>query len=203
MSLVNDIVKQMLETHTGGEKFFDNLDERFRDADVLQEFYNNLVDKYWRPNVEFVVSGKFGMFFANHFSHLRPVLVRGGLRHCPSLNGELEYLRERLSGIDCVFIDDSFFMGRTRFAIKIELERLGARLIDTVVIYDGGKAKCEGVNSLYRYYDHHPTQAEKDGAEGIIFKQVKHRYGMKTSGTESWTIETGTHNGIDFVKIIE
>lgn len=157
MSLVNDIVKQMLETHTGGEKFFDNLDASLQNSEVMEVFYKTLIDKYWRPDVELIVSGKFGMFFANYFEHLRPIVVRGGLRKNPTLNEELEYLRGRIEGIDCVFIDDSFFLGRTRLAIKNEVERLGGRLIDTVVIYDGGKYKLDSVKSLYRYYDHHPV----------------------------------------------
>lgn len=154
MSLINNIVKQMLETHIGGEKFFDNLDESFRDADVMQEFFDKIVEKYWRADIEFVVSGKFGMFFSNHFPILNPIVVRGGLRR-GNMDGELEYLRERVSGINIVFIDDSFYMGRTRHSIRKEVERLGAKFLKTVVIYDGSKTKDDSVNSLYRYYDNH------------------------------------------------
>lgn len=154
MNILDNIVKQMLEEHKGGEKFFDNLDASVRDKDILSKFYLDFVSKYWAIDTEIIVSGKFGVFFANMFPHISPVVVRGGLRK-GTLEGELEYLRGRLSGIKCVFVDDSFYAGRTRNAIRNELERIGAKLTKTIVIYDGSHFKDYTVESMYRYYDHH------------------------------------------------
>ena len=150
MKLLNDIVREMLETHKGGEKFFDNLDESLRNKAIIQELCDIVP---WRIDTELIVSGTFGQFFHNYSPLFHPIIVRGGLRKDPTLN--LEYMRDRISGIDCVFIDDSFFLGRTRDAIKKEVERLGGRLIQTYVIYDGSKIKDNSVSSLYRYYDNH------------------------------------------------
>lgn len=60
-----------------------------------------------------------------------------------------------LEGKRVVFLDDSFYLGRTRDAIRKELERNGASLVGTIVAYDGSKEKDSTVKSLYKYYDNY------------------------------------------------
>ena len=45
--------------------------------------------------------------------------------------------------------------GGLRDVIKNELEKYGARLAKTFVIYDGSREKDDTVHSLYRYYDNY------------------------------------------------
>ena len=54
-----------------------------------------------------------------------------------------------------VFIDDSYYLGRTRDKIKMAIEEKNGTLINTYVFYDGSKTKDDSVKSFYRYYDFH------------------------------------------------
>lgn len=162
---INEIVKDMLEQHIGGEVFFDNLDKNMRDIDIANMFY----DKIAFSSFEFdriVLSGKFGIFFYNYIAQYNqeflvkysPLLIRGGLRH-DTMNGELEYLSHSIYGKKFLFIDDSFYSGHTRDAINEEIKRCCGEIVGTYVIYDGSKEKDKTVKSLYRYYDNYKGDA--------------------------------------------
>jgi len=51
-----------------------------------------------------------------------------------------------------IFIDDSFYSGKTRNCIDAELQKYDSKIIRTIVCYDGSKEKDDTVSSLYRYY---------------------------------------------------
>lgn len=154
---IDKIVKEMLETHIGGEVFFDHLDEAVRNncaiVDSLIESIPQLEDK------KIILSGKFGKFFLSYLELLdiktkKAILVRGGLRKSEDNSDILGILFDGCDEIyeEFIFIDDSYYSGKTRDAIAIQLSKLKSRIVDTYVVYDGSKTKDENVHSLYRYY---------------------------------------------------
>lgn len=87
------------------------------------------------------------------------ICVRGGLRS-GNLVDDISYLP--LEGKRVVFLDDSYYLGRTRNVIKEELERNGAKLLKTIVAYDGSKVKDKDVVSLFRYYDNYKEEVKDE-----------------------------------------
>jgi hypothetical protein len=144
VELLNKIVIDMLREHEGGEKFFDALDANLQNGDIVHELWRKV------PDCKAIVSGKFGRFFMNLYPGYDTIVVNGGLRKGPI--DSLEYIKDSINGRNFIFIDDSFYLGRTRDKIKAEIEKWGGRLIGTYVIYDGSRVKDETVTSLFRYY---------------------------------------------------
>ena len=142
---LNDLVSDLLRQHNGGEVFFDHLDEALRNSSTIMEA---LIKTLREKTGRIICSGKFGRVFAN-VAPEPVIVVNGGLRSGEKID-DLSYLD--LKGQKFIFVDDSFYLGRTRDRIKDELERQGAHLIHTFVIYDGSKIKDENVTSLYRYH---------------------------------------------------
>ena len=108
-------------------------------------------------DVNIIVSGKFGTFFSNwytvntNWADQMIINVNGGLRTGFSIDN-LDYLSEYIRNNKFVFLDDSYYSGKTQRAVKNEIERLGGKLVNTFVIYDGSVNKSDDVKSLYRYY---------------------------------------------------
>lgn len=152
---LDKIVKEMLEQHIGGEIFFDNLDQAIQTEPIIEQLYN-MVEKH-NYDVNIIVSGKFGNFFSNwymvntNYANQMVISVNGGLRTGLSIDN-LDYLKEYIKNNKFVFLDDSYYSGKTRRAVQSEIERLGGRLVNTFVIYDGSLDKSNNVKSLYRYY---------------------------------------------------
>lgn len=150
MNALDLIVKEMLKQHKGGEKFFDHLDLAVQSKPIIDK----LIELIQEKNI--IVSGKFGVFFSNYIKDqgfdLNLILVSGGLRKNTPIEN-LEYMRIEIRGKDFVFVDDSFYSGKTRDVVKLEIERNGGRLNQTYAIYDGSKVKDISVESLYRYYE--------------------------------------------------
>jgi|SaaInlStandDraft_4_1057021.scaffolds.fasta_scaffold27367_2 hypothetical protein len=160
---LNMLVKEMIKEHTGGEEFFDALDEAVRNEswfDILntqsyryaETRFKDLYPSTVCPTI--VVSGKFGLYFKEWYEEFGSVLlVNGSLRHGSIM--DLSPFRRTIQNETFIFLDDSFFKGRTRNKIKAELERNGGKLLHTFVVYDGSREKDPDVTSLYRYWDHH------------------------------------------------
>jgi len=151
---LDKIVKEMLEQHTGGEIFFDHLDKAIQTTPIINQLYD-LVFQY-HDDVKIIVSGKFGNFFSNWFTATFKtdemiINVNGGLR-TGDLIDNLDYLKSYIKDKKYIFLDDSYYSGKTQRAVRNEIERLGGKLINTFVIYDGSVNKSDDVKSLYRYY---------------------------------------------------
>ena len=142
----------MLEEHEGGEKFFDNLDSEVLKEPILETLISSVKGQHKFAYA--IVSGKFGTFFHNYLatknSDKRIYVVEGGLRKTQTL--DLTYMKDSIIGNEFIFLDDSYYLGRTRDTIKKEIERLGGTLIHTYVIYDGSKGEDESVSNLYKYF---------------------------------------------------
>jgi hypothetical protein len=104
-----------------------------------------------------IMSGRFGCGFMNYVLPHASIAIKcwtvnGGLR-----KGEPIISLQRSFGavpkLKFLFIDDSFYEGRTRLVISNELERCGHKLVDTYVLYDGCSIKQPNVRSLFRYHN--------------------------------------------------
>src|SRR5262245_17420612 len=153
--LIDPIVQELLDRHVGGVEFFDHLDATWRSprgwpvvrtllARALVQPYPDGPGPFEKtfPGAAPVRTGRFGMFLHNAFG-FGVLLVTGGLRTTAPMD-DLWYLRPRLErgpSRDFILVDDSFFSGTTRAAIRTELERQGGRLVHSYVIYDGGRER--------------------------------------------------------------
>ena len=79
------------------------------------------------------------------------MLLNGGLRHIEKIS--LEHIADRIRKKDFIFIDDSYYLGRTRDVIRAEIERLKGNFQHTYTIYDGSKWKDKNLTSLFRYHE--------------------------------------------------
>ena len=154
---IDRIVRELLEKHTGGVRFFDALDAAWRTrpscAHVVDYFVNLAADL----DVDgYVSTGRFGMYLHNSYGSLfsNLILVTGGLRTGAPMD-PLDYLRDDIHDRVFCLLDDSLYSGRTRSLISAELQRHGGALSHTMVIYDGGRDWSPFVTSLYRYYDYY------------------------------------------------
>lgn len=153
------LVNECLMQHEGGEQFFDAIDEKLRNDKSL---INMIIDKIIK-NEEFdyiIVSGKFGNVFLNHCNtylndnfNEKIILVNGGLRKDHVIISFWE--NYNITNKKIIFIDDSYYLGRTRDKIKKAVEENHGIFVNTYVFYDGSKDKDDHVHSFYRYYDFH------------------------------------------------
>lgn len=156
-----DKVNELLEQYIGGQIFFSELDKAVKfDREVLESLLdeiNNLFGK--NHNICTIASGEIGLAMHNLGVKV-DYLVPGGLRHDPS-KINLAPFKSDIEGKKFLFIDDSYFSGKTAMVVKEEIERLGGTFVGSLVAYDGSKIKEDSVWSLYRYYDYHDILGRK------------------------------------------
>lgn len=149
---LDKVVRDMLETHQGGEIFFNHLDEAIRNNLPIIDSLMNLIPFIKDKNI--IVSGNFGRFFVSYLNLIglkvkTLICVQGGLR----LGNEvIFYDIDMVKNKDFIFIDDSFYSGKTRNAIEKELNKYNSKINMTYVAYDGSINFDKKVISLYRYY---------------------------------------------------
>lgn len=153
---IDNLVELCLKEHTGGEIFFDAIDEKLRNDDILLKM---ITDKVLNNEIfdYIIVSGNFGnvykKFIDTNLKELskKIIVVNGGLRNEENIVNF--WKKYNISMKRIVFIDDSFYLGRTRDKIEEAIKKHQGTLINTYVFYDGSKEKEENVHSFYRYYD--------------------------------------------------
>ena len=146
-------VNKLLEQYIGGQIFFTELDKAVKfDSNILIQLVDKVKIDYAR-DVKTIASGEIGLAMHNLGIQV-DFLVPGGLRHDPSKINLTPFV-DKIINKKFVFIDDSYFSGRTAFVVQEEIEKLGGIFIGSVVAYDGAKHKDPKVDSLYRYYDYH------------------------------------------------
>ena len=66
---------------------------------------------------------------------------------------EAAIFKDRLFCKNWIFIDDSYYLGRTKADISVALRKIrpDASLYETYVIYDGSMGKADKVKSMYKY----------------------------------------------------
>lgn len=155
-----DKVNELLEQYIGGQIFFTELDKAVKfDKEILDELFEYANKVFALDCICTIASGEIGLAMHNLGVDI-DYLVPGGLRHDPS-KINLEPFKEKIQGKKFLFIDDSYFSGKTAMVIKEEIERLGGIFIGTLVAYDGAKVEEKNVWSLYRYYDYHDLLGRK------------------------------------------
>lgn len=151
-----NIIETFLNEYIGGEEFYDALDEQIRINDVWLYTMISIVEK---ENFDkLIVSGNFGRKFYKFVIDKigetlasKILVANGSLRKGNSIG-----LEDRdLNGQKFIFIDDSFWAGRTRNVIQNYVEKNNGVFLKTYVFYDGNKEKDKNVISFYRYYDYH------------------------------------------------
>ena len=148
-----ETVNRLLEQYIGGQIFFTELDKSVKfDSHILKQLVTKIEEAY-DEYVLTIASGEIGLAMHNLGVPV-DFLVPGGLRHDPS-KINLAPFADRIKGHKFVFIDDSYFSGRTALVVKEEIERLGGIFIGSLIAYDGAREKDPSVDSLYRYYDHY------------------------------------------------
>ena len=107
----------------------------------------------------FISSGKFGIVFQEFIDDMgyNGIKIEGGLRSNEIQN--TEQYREQIQGKYCVFVDDTYFAGRTYGKVKDMVNNLGGCILGCAVAYDGSKSYEPHVYSLYRYYDNFGQEA--------------------------------------------
>ena len=163
MTLTVNIL-DILNWHNDGQEFFDALFYMVRcDIDILSQFYDFYWKTVYRPNItnsdyNLVMSGSFGLSMISNFGKTlfhnfnRVLLVNGGLRE----GKPIELYTSELNDKPFIFLDDSYYSGRTRNTIEQALQELNPLSIiaKTIVIYDGSSEKKEHsfVESMYKYH---------------------------------------------------
>ena len=147
-----ETVNKLLEQYIGGQIFFTELDKAVKfNEKILDDLIRAVQEKY--PNAFTIASGEIGLAMHNYGVQI-DFLVPGGLRFDAS-KINLAPFKNMICNHQFVFIDDSYFSGKTVAVIQEEVEKLGGELIASYVAYDGSKEKNDKVHSLYRYYDHY------------------------------------------------
>ena len=143
-------VNELLEKYIGGQIFFSELDNAVKfDEEILTQLLqkaNTIKNAYSNPqDILTIASGEIGLSLHNLGIQV-DFLVKGGLRHNPN-DINLKPFADKIKNKNFIFIDDSYFSGKTLQVIKEE--------IVSIVAYDGSRTKDNFVYSLYRYYDHY------------------------------------------------
>lgn len=149
-----DKVNECLERYIGGEAFFDELDRMIKfDKDILTEFMENVK----MQNLHTIASGELGLCLHNYGFPV-DILVQGGLRKGNKISDLSHFIIE---GEKYLFLDDSYFSGKTAQVVKEEVERCGGKFECCYVIYDGSQHPMHPVHSMYRYYNHYDILGRK------------------------------------------
>lgn len=151
-SKVIEKVNECLQKWEGGEIFFDKLDEMLKfDKQILADFVYKVKTEIENTGIQTIASGEIGLCMHN-YKIPTDILVPGGLRNGNRILGMDDFIEP---GKEYLFLDDSYFSGKTARIIQGEVERCGGKFVGCYVIYDGSRVRTEDVKSIYRYYDYH------------------------------------------------
>lgn len=145
---LGDLAHDLEAEFVGGTPFFDHLDESLRDPYWYQQMLARYLDAYpMEPRI--ALSGEFGRGFAQWLRETTwqvPLVFPGNLRH-----NDLPPLPLHLDGEQFVFLDDSYYKGRTRAKVTKAIEDAGGMVVGSFVLYDGSP-EAAAINSCFRYH---------------------------------------------------
>lgn len=158
--LMAQIVQKCIETHGGGEEYFNELDDLIKyDEDFLISYLTHISQSSVK---NIIISGEIGSRIAE-LKKEHPWFLEGC--NIEYVNGSLrkgepiQYSNWKLDSYKnqpFIFVDDSYYSGKTLRIVKTYIEEvLGGYLQDSYVFYDGSEDNLDDVKSLYRYYDFH------------------------------------------------
>lgn len=95
---------------------------------------------YWNRIYYWNAAGKY---------YKLPCRANGGIR----LGNEALIFKDKLLCKNWIFVDDSYYLGRTKAGISVALRKVrpDASIFETYVIYDGSMGRADKVKSMYRY----------------------------------------------------
>lgn len=144
------LIERLLATDVGGKEFYEILDMSVRNEDFFIDLVMLAIDTFGRIPMNIVLSGQFGVAF-NEWSKngiLHKLVVNGGLRYGDIIESSLS--DNEIRGREFVFLDDTFYKGRTRDKVREYVESRGGTLTDTFVVFDAGLSDDNSVHSIYR-----------------------------------------------------
>lgn len=152
------IVDKCLTEEGGGSSYFTKLDaEVKKQPDLLAEYMKYVTDRSGVYDV--VVSGEIGDRYVE-LQHVGEIpgninlfLLPGGLRKGSTKLASKGYPREFSQQKEFIFLDDSYYSGKTLNAVADYVRGAGGFIRHAYVFYDGSPVKNKNVSSLYRYYD--------------------------------------------------
>lgn len=159
--MMRPIVNECLDKYKGGEGYFTELDNMIKNNETLMVlFLMYAVQDSGVRNV--ILSGGIGLKYLKLklenkiHDYINLMIVNGSLRNGEEITGgimsNLEIIPEDLYDQQIIFIDDSFYSGKTHNKIETFLRSRGTKIYKTYVFYDGCKSEYNDVVSLYRYY---------------------------------------------------
>lgn len=162
--MMEPIVHQCLRKYGGGESYFNELDGMIKNNETLMVmFLLYIIRDSGIYNV--IMSGEIGFKYMrlqlqNKIpKHINLMIVNGGLRKDNEIiggmmsNTKIEKIPESLDNMPIIFLDDSFYSGKTANKVKEFVSSINGKVVQTYVFYDGSEKKHDDVESLYRYYD--------------------------------------------------
>lgn len=158
MNEMKRIVKECLDRYVGGNKYFHELDDRIKfNRDILYAMH------LATEGTIRVLSGEFGRQFVQMLKDIDQlydfILVEGS----PRKNEDVRITKIDFTGggNGVVFIDDTYFSGKTFFYCKgLVKGKYDIDIDHSLVAYDGSKHKRKDVRSFYRYFDHHDSNGQ-------------------------------------------
>lgn len=160
--VMKPIVTECLTKHIGGENYFNELDGMIKNNEILLVlFLMYAVQDSGVYNV--ILSGEIGIKYIqlqlkNKIpDYINLMAVNGGLRRGNDVVGGIasncSLIPDDFDDDIVIFIDDSFYSGKTANKVKKFVNARNGEVVRTYVFYDGCKEKHDDVVSLYRYYD--------------------------------------------------
>lgn len=160
------IVQICLRNHKGGENYFNELDDMVKNNADLVSSYVNYITMIENTD-DIIASGEIGkkLLLYQAKGYINPriniMVTNGGIRK----GREVELLDPFFFiGRRYVFLDDSYYSGKTANKVKAAVKENGGEVIKAYVFYDGSKEKHDNIESLFRYYDQieKPSEPCKD-----------------------------------------
>ncbi len=168
--MIEEKVFQCIREFGGGQKFFDELDDLIRnDVSLVNALLEKAIFRprwfnesdIWDSNPLVILSGKFGQVYEKIIRDASfDVLVLEGALRFNEIHDPRKYFNT-IRGRYCVFLDDSYFAGRTSNKVKDLIDDCLGVYCGTFVAYDGSRLLNHEVFSLFRYYDHFGREKEE------------------------------------------
>lgn len=160
---IKNFVNICLDKYSGGESYFTELDRLIKnDNKLLIDFIETAIKDSGINNV--VISGEIGRIYYQLKQNGRLkqdillCILPGGLRFEHHEDFSPGYCGFDIEGKDFIFLDDSYYSGKTSKAVQKWIKGHGGSVVKNYVFYDGSYEKSDDVVSLYRYFDHHKRE---------------------------------------------
>lgn len=158
-----NFVNSCLDEYSGGESYFTELDKLIKnDSKLLIDFIETAIEESKIKNV--VISGEIGRIYYQLKQNRKLTqdillcIFPGSLRFEHQEDFIPEYCESDVEGKDFIFLDDSYYSGKTAKVVHKWINDHGGRVVKNYVFYDGSYEKSDDVVSLYRYWDYHKRE---------------------------------------------